>query len=131
MAITYFRRFEAFFCDSRRQQISLLDLPDEIHLEILKHLDPASAFCLGHVSRRFYSLIHPLLGYHLTVADIKAGIRKRHGDKWCRWCRKRLPRAAFPHLIGSTPEKAMLTRGLKGWCEKVRQSRENRQRIGK
>jgi hypothetical protein len=44
---------------------------------------------------------------------------------------KSRPVGAFPQLVNSVLEEAASPSGVKGWFEKVKQARENKQRIGK
>jgi hypothetical protein len=117
----------------RRKQSSslLLSLPAEIYLEILRYLDTPSTYCLQLVCRRFYQLIPPIPSYQLTH-DIKAAIKEQiRGQKLCRRCTQYRPFGAFPQLVGSTPDEALVPNGLEGWFRRVRQAMENKQRIGK
>lgn len=116
----------------QREQLSasLLPLPTEIHLIILKYLDIPSTFCLQLASRRFYLTLPPIPNCQLTD-DIKTAIKRQISHKLCIKCMKSRPVGAFPQLVDTMPEEAVLPNGLKGWFDKVRQARENKQRIGK
>ena len=105
---------------------TFLDLPAEIHLQILKYLDIPSTFCLRLANRHMYQLISPIPKPQLAD-HVKTAIRQQLYEKMCTCCRFYRAPGAFPHLIGSSPDKAISQDGLKGWLKRVKQARENKQ----
>ena len=113
----------------RKQPSSpLLLLPTEIHLEIVKHLDVPTIFCLQLVNRYFYQLIPPMHKSELTEDNI-AGIRAQLQDKRLCWkCIQFRPLGSFPQLVGSTPAETLAPNG---WLGRCKQAWDNKHRTSK